>query len=87
MLSPAALNEMLDFRGQWYGLGAADFADPDVPGHYDTPAVGHGGWGESFLVRLAVFPQTGTIVAVQADAKDLEGIALLAAALHAASTP
>jgi len=87
VLSPAALDQMLNFRGQWYGLGTADFSHPDASGHYDTPAVGHGGWGESFLVRLVVFPQTGTVVSVQADVKDLEGIALLAAALRDAATP
>jgi D-alanyl-D-alanine carboxypeptidase len=87
VLSPVALNEMLDFSGEFYGLGAIDFTHPDASGQYDTPAVGHGGVGESFLVRLVVFPQTGTVVALQSDAGDLEGIASLAAALRDAATP
>lgn len=64
VLSDASLREMLDFGGEWYGLGVIDFTHPDVSGgSYDSPSVGHGGIGDSGeVVRLVAFPDTGVIV-------------------------
>jgi D-alanyl-D-alanine carboxypeptidase len=68
VVSDAALRAMTDFRGEFYGLGTVDFADA-----YDTPgALGHGGMEASHVVRLVAFPNTGIIVAVQANANSFE---------------
>jgi D-alanyl-D-alanine carboxypeptidase len=69
VISAAALREMTDFGGEWYGLGVIDFTHPDA-GTFDTPAVGHGGSEESHFVRLVAFPRTGLVVSVQAHADD-----------------
>jgi CubicO group peptidase (beta-lactamase class C family) len=65
VLSDASLRDMLDFGGEWYGLGVIDFANPDVSGgSYDSPSVGHGGVGDvgEFFVGLVAFPDPGVIV-------------------------
>ena len=55
---------MLDFRGEWYGLGVIDFTHPDLPfgGTYDSQSVGHGGAGETEVARLVAFPEAGVVV-------------------------
>jgi CubicO group peptidase (beta-lactamase class C family) len=70
VLSDASLREMLDFEGQWYGLGVIDFTHPDLPsgGPYDSPSVGHGGSdGETKVARLVAFPEAGVVVWLWAD--------------------
>ena len=85
VVSDASLRAMTDFRGEWYGLGTIDFSAPDeyaVPG-----AVGHGGMEESHAVRLVAFPDTGVIVAVQANADSLESIHSVVGALREGRAP
>lgn len=48
--------------------GAIDFTHPEAEAGYDTPAVGHGGMGSSRVARLVAFPETGVVIAVQANA-------------------
>jgi D-alanyl-D-alanine carboxypeptidase len=64
VLTDASLREMLDFGGEWYGLGVIDFTHPDASGgSYDSPSVGHGGIGDAAeIVRLVAFPDRGVIV-------------------------
>lgn len=81
VVSDAALREMTDFAGEFYGLGTIDFSDDyGVPG-----ALGHGGLEESHAVRLVAFPNSGTIVAVQANADGLDNIGRLVDALRNAA--
>ncbi len=81
IVSEPALRAMADFRGEFYGLGTIDFADD-----YDAPgALGHGGLEESHAVMLVAFPNTGIIVAVQANADSLGDIGPLVAALRNAA--
>jgi D-alanyl-D-alanine carboxypeptidase len=62
VLSEASLREMLDFDGEFYGLGAIDFTHPDASGRYSSPSVGHGGAGSSEVVRLVAFPDESVVV-------------------------
>jgi CubicO group peptidase (beta-lactamase class C family) len=69
VLSEASLREMLDFGGDWYGLGVIDFTHPDLPsgGTYDLPSVGHGGSdGDTQVSRLVAFPDEGVVTWVWA---------------------
>jgi CubicO group peptidase (beta-lactamase class C family) len=71
VLSDASLREMLDFDGQWYGLGVIDFTHPDLPsgGPYDSPSVGHGGSdGDTEVARLVAFPEAGVVIWLWANA-------------------
>jgi CubicO group peptidase (beta-lactamase class C family) len=71
VLSDTSLREMLNFEGQWYGLGVIDFTHPDLPsgGTYDSPSVGHGGGdGDAEVARLVAFPDEGVVVWVWATA-------------------
>jgi D-alanyl-D-alanine carboxypeptidase len=72
ILSNTSLREMTDFRGDWYGLGAIDFARAPVSGGYDRPAVGHGGLEPGIAAVLVAFPELGVVVAVQAAGSGLE---------------
>jgi hypothetical protein len=74
VLSDASLDQMLDFRKQFYGLGAIDFTHPDAESGYATPAIGHGGIAPGIVARLVVFPDQGVVVAVQATATSFEQI-------------
>jgi D-alanyl-D-alanine carboxypeptidase len=74
IVSDASLRAMTDFDGQYYGLGTIDFTHPDADAGYDVPSIGHGGLGESHVVRLVAFPQVGVVVAVQANADGFEGV-------------
>jgi D-alanyl-D-alanine carboxypeptidase len=64
VLSDTSLHEMLDFGGEWYGLGVIDFTHRDLPsgGPYDSPSVGHGGAGNSEVIRLVAFGDAGVVV-------------------------
>jgi D-alanyl-D-alanine carboxypeptidase len=73
VVSPAQLDEMTDFGGEWYGLGVIDFTNPDA-GTFDTPAIGHGGGEESNLVRLIAFLRTGLVISVQANADEFSEV-------------
>ncbi len=85
VVADASLREMTDFRGESYGLGTLDFSPWD---EYDTPgAVGHGGMETSHVVRLVAFPDTGVVVAVQANADSFESIHDLVRALKDAARP
>ena len=85
VLSHASLRKMVDFRGEWYGLGTVDFSHPRSQGPHDSPGVGHGGWG-AFVTRLIAFPRTGVVVSVQANASALNQITPVMAALRDAAT-
>jgi D-alanyl-D-alanine carboxypeptidase len=87
VLSDDALREMLDFDGEWYGLGAIDFTHHDSGARHDVPAVGHGGEGDSHAVRLVAFPESGVVVAIQANADDFEQLVPVADALREATQP
>lgn len=72
VVSDASLRAMTDFDGESYGLGTVDLSAWD---EYGAPgAVGHGGVETSNVVRLVVFPDTGVVIAVQANAGRLEQI-------------
>jgi D-alanyl-D-alanine carboxypeptidase len=66
VISDASLQDMTDFKGQWYGLGTMNFADI-----YAQPAVGHEGESSvttcCSLIRLVVLPEKGLVISVQAD--------------------
>jgi D-alanyl-D-alanine carboxypeptidase len=85
-ISDASLREMTDFRGEWYGLGAIDFAHPDA-GTFDTPVVGHGGSEESHFVRLVAFLRTGLVISVQANADDFSEVEQVVNRLREAVQP
>jgi CubicO group peptidase (beta-lactamase class C family) len=87
VLSDASLRQMIDFRGEFYGLGAVDFSHPDSVGGYDIPAIGHGGMEPFNAVMLVAFPQTDVVVAVQAHVGSLEPVAPVVAALRDAAQP
>jgi CubicO group peptidase (beta-lactamase class C family) len=87
VLRDASLRKMVAFRGEWYGLGTADFSHPDTVGPHDSPGVGHGGWDTSVVTRLIAFPRTGVVVSVQANADQREQITPVVAALRDAGTP
>ena len=84
MLSESSLREMTRFRGEWYGLGALDFANPDNAG-YPEPSVGHGGSEESHFVRLVAFTTNDVVVSVQANTDAFEQIEPLTLALSTAA--
>jgi hypothetical protein len=85
VLSDASLREMTDFRGEFYGLGAIDFTHPDAEYGYDVVSLGHGGQGDSLTVRLVVFPETGVVVAVQANAQGFDKIHSIVETLRTAA--
>ena len=89
VLSDASLGEMADFRGDWYGLGAIDFSQgtPEIVGGYGIPAIGHGGMEPSIAVMLVAFPQTGVVVAVQANGGTIPQVATVVGALRDAAQP
>jgi D-alanyl-D-alanine carboxypeptidase len=89
VLSDASLGQMADFRGEWYGLGAIDFSQgtPAIVGGYGIPAIGHGGLGSSIAVMLVAFPQTDTVVVVQAHYGTLDEVNTVVAALRDAAQP
>jgi CubicO group peptidase (beta-lactamase class C family) len=89
VLSEASMRQMTDFQGDWYGLGAIDFsqATPAIPDGYGIPAIGHGGLEPSIAVLLVAFPETGVIVAVQANGGGLEEVATVVGALRVAVQP
>jgi D-alanyl-D-alanine carboxypeptidase len=66
VISSTWLQEMIDFMGQWYGLGTMDFSSV-----YGTSAVGHDGESSPDTccseVRLVVLPEEGVVIAVQAN--------------------
>ena len=74
VLSDESLRAMMDFRGEFYGLGAIDFTHPDAEYGYDVESIGHGGQGDLLTVRLVVFPEIGVVVAVQAIAQGFDKI-------------
>lgn len=82
VLSDASLRQMTDFQGDYYGLGAIDFSQtpPAIVG-----GIGHGGFEPSNAVMLAAFPQTGVVVAVQANIGTLEPVKTVVAALRDAA--
>lgn len=85
VIGAASLREMTNFRGEFYGLGAIDFTHPDAEYGYNVASVGHGGLGESHTVRLVVFPETGVIVAVQANANGFSQIHTIVESLRDAA--
>ena len=89
VLSDASLGQMADFRGDWYGLGAIDFSQgtPEIVGGYGIPAIGHGGMEPSIAVMLVAFPQTGVVVAVQANGGTIPQVATVVGALRDATQP
>jgi len=89
VLSDASLGQMVDFRGEWYGLGAIDFSQgtPAVVGGYGIPAIGHGGVGPPIAVMLVAFPQAGVVVAVQAPIGTIPQVATVVGALRDAAQP
>jgi CubicO group peptidase (beta-lactamase class C family) len=86
VVSDHSLDEMTDFRGDWYGLGTIDFGNgtESIAG-FDIPAVGHGGAGTSIVVLLVAFPEEEVVVAVQANAYSLGALGPLVAALREAA--
>ena len=87
VLSDASLRQMTDFQGDYYGLGAIDFSHPATAGGYGIPAIGHGGFEPSNAVMLVAFPQTGVVVAVQANIESLDQVGTVVAALRDAAQP
>jgi D-alanyl-D-alanine carboxypeptidase len=91
VLSDAALGQMTDFQGDWYGLGAIDLSQgtPAIPGGYGVPAIGHGGLSQepSQAVMLVAFPETDVVVAVQVRVESTPRAATLAGDLRNAAQP
>ena len=89
VLSDAALRQMTDFQGDWYGLGAIDLSQgtPAIAGGYGIPAIGHGGLGPSQAVMLVAFPETDVVVAVQVRVESTPRAAALAGDLRDAAQP
>jgi CubicO group peptidase (beta-lactamase class C family) len=69
VVSTTSLDEMIDFRGQWYGLGTFDFSS--ILGRR---AVGHEGESSvttcCSVIEVAALPDQGIVIAVQADTGD-----------------
>ena len=96
VLSDASLRQMTEFY-DGYGLGAVDFSP--LPGLdeatmeslpwccYDIPAIGHGGAGTIDALALVAFPQTDTVVVVQAQSAGLEEVHPVVRALRDAVQP
>ena len=96
VLSDASLRQMTDFH-DGYGLGAVDFSP--LPGLdeatmeslpwccYDIPAIGHGGAGTIDALALVAFPQTDTVVVVQAQSAGLDEVHPVVRALRDAVQP
>jgi hypothetical protein len=76
---------MTDFRGDWYGLGAIDFALAPVGGGYGVTAIGHGRIEPPLAAVLVAFPESGVVVSVQAPVGSLEVVHSVAAALREAA--
>jgi D-alanyl-D-alanine carboxypeptidase len=87
VLSDASLHEMTDFQGDWYGLGAIDFALAPVGGGYGVTAIGHGGLEPPLAAVLVAFPETGVVIAVQAPVGGLELVHSIAGALRDTAHP
>jgi D-alanyl-D-alanine carboxypeptidase len=89
VLSDASLGQMTDFQGGWYGLGAIDFSEgtPSIVDGYGIPAIGHGGLEPSIAVMLVAFPQTGVVVAVQANGGTIPQVATVVGTLRDAAQP
>jgi len=66
VISDASLQEMIDFQGEWYGLGVMDLSS-----EYATLAVGHEGESSApqccSLIRLVAMPEEGVVISVQAN--------------------
>lgn len=85
VLRDASLREMIDFRGEIYGLGVMDLSHPRAEFGHGVPAMGYDGMESFSVVRLAVFPESGVSVAVLATASTLYGILPLVEALRDAA--
>ena len=81
VVSEERVRQMADFNGEWYGLGTIDMSD-----EYGVPALGHGGGEESFASRLAIFPEAGVVVAIQANADSLDPVFAIVPQLAEAAT-
>jgi CubicO group peptidase (beta-lactamase class C family) len=70
VIPDASLQEMTDFRGEWYGLGVMDYSR--ASGVFDHGAIGHQGLSSVLkccsAVALVALPDDGIVIAVQADA-------------------
>lgn len=87
VLRDSSLREMVDFRGEVYGLGVMDLSHPRAEFGHSVSAVGYDGMASFSAVRLVVFPESGVSVAVLATASTLYGIQPLVEALRDAARP
>ncbi len=87
VVSDASLRAMTDFQGEYYGLGTIDFTHPDADAGYDVASIGHGGMGESHVVRLVTFPDEQVVISVQANADSFEQVSVVVRALRDAARP
>jgi D-alanyl-D-alanine carboxypeptidase len=89
VVSEESLRAMTDFKGGWYGLGTIDFqADTPAAGVvFDLPAVGHGGLGSAIATALVVFPEQGSVVALQAPGASLKQVYTIVGQLRDVAHP